>query len=1239
MAFDYQFENLGEDRFQHLCQALLIQEFPHVQCFPTHQPDGGRDAISTSWSTFEDSFTVYQVKYVRRPSAHPQPWKWFTDTIEAELPKIKKLIPSGAERYVLITNVPGTAHPGSGSIDTIDTFLRSTIPIPSQCWWRDDLSRRLDNHPDLRWAYSELITGPDLLRLLLAPGLHDNVQRRTLAINAYLSDQLTLDTEVRFKQVELQNDLLDLFIDVPAMIRPQAQDQVRAARRLQHLRRQHAVDQELTREEDENLGCAATLLDPRFQDQFPLVVIEGAPGQGKSTITQYVSQIHRMRLLDRPLPDHNQSFRTRLPFKIDLRDLSTWLSGGNPFVTGTGHTEDYMTQRSLESFLAAQVVHHSGGANFSVSDLQAVVQASAILVVFDGLDEIADLNRRTATTQELCRGVKRLKEVALDVQCLVTSRPSVFAESPSFPEEYIYLELGSITKEKIQTYADKWIKAKGIVGRDASEIRKVLNDKLDQPHLAELSRNPMQLAILLSLIHSRGSSPPEKRTALYDNYMDYFFSREAEKSPVVRECRELLVDIHGYLAWFLHAEAERGESGGRVSSPRLLMLVKEYLRDEGHDETLAEALFAGMVERVVALVSRVEGTFEFEVQPLREYFAARYLYNTAPYSPTGAEAQGTLPDRFDAMARNGYWLNVTRFYAGCFSKGELPALVDRLEELLKDPTYKFTSYVRVLASMLLGDWVFSQHPKSMTKVIDIVLDGVGRRYFINSKMRHRRPDATLLLPQRSGRDELVDKCFDILEKEPSFDFALSTISILTENATLTRRVAYFLNTLAGKEGTSFSTWLTYSLYLQVLARLDIEQLETVFKGHMIESQHTDVLIRSGHTDLLEKRPREYERAIRLVLDRQIMPRRRRQARSWIDVLLSCFDILHHSRSFPSSVSLRHMVEHMDADVGVDGDFPLTDQIRTFARVVDEHVRVPRRNWSRTLVPWNNIVETGRRQFGDTWAFCELAVQAAGIKSIEEKGSGLKDLFDRDASLCGRVRYARLRSGNPKWWSDTLLRSSDRLDQMLAVSVLLSWGSTKTIGESAEILAEHLNEWSDNDWFLIADSMGRIGNLIPRQRRGGVVIGESELGIDCPERLVAALWPRLSRKSRELCYQSVIGPYSGNDSIVLDVCQEYTLVQLRAGKLSWETALPRIAAGYRSRGDFDSVATYLFVRHVSGNRIPLKIAESILDSPESYPAELVSIAESALRNRLSESVVPVIQVAKHQGWFRSEVPGH
>jgi hypothetical protein len=88
----------------------------------------------------------------------------------------------------------------------------------------------------------------------------------------------------------------------------------------------------------------------------------------------------------------------------------------------------------------------------------------------------------------------------------------------------------------------------------------------------------MQLAILLSLIQTRGGSLPDKRTALYDNYVELFFNRESEKSDVVRDHRDLLIDIHRYLAWVLHAESQTKQDRGSVTADRLRELVTDYLR-------------------------------------------------------------------------------------------------------------------------------------------------------------------------------------------------------------------------------------------------------------------------------------------------------------------------------------------------------------------------------------------------------------------------------------------------------------------------------------------------------------------------------------------------------------------------------------------------------------------------------------------------------------------------------------
>jgi hypothetical protein len=215
---DHALENLGPERFQHFCQALLVKEFPGVVCLPVGQPDGGRDALRQASHADDPSLTVYQVKYSRNPPSGADARKWVLDAVDGEVDKVKRLIERGAKRYVLITKVSGTAHLDTGSIDILQAEISARLPIPATCWWRDDINRRLDGYWDLKLRYPEVMTGQDFLRLLLEKfgGLEQARQRR--AISTFMTDQYGEDVEVKFKQVELQNKLLDLFVDLPFRI-------------------------------------------------------------------------------------------------------------------------------------------------------------------------------------------------------------------------------------------------------------------------------------------------------------------------------------------------------------------------------------------------------------------------------------------------------------------------------------------------------------------------------------------------------------------------------------------------------------------------------------------------------------------------------------------------------------------------------------------------------------------------------------------------------------------------------------------------------------------------------------------------------------------------------------------------------------------------------------------------------------------------------------------------------------
>jgi hypothetical protein len=680
---DYPFENLNPEKFQEFAQALLGREFTDLQCFPVAQSDGGRDIVTYSHRLPSQNFAIYQVKYVRKPLAEKDIHKWLLRIIKGEAPKVKKLIEKGAKQFFLITNVPGTAHPDVGSIDQMNQLLESELGIPSRCWWRDDLNRKLDDAWDLKWSYPELMTGPDLIRSLIESGLSEDKERRANAIKTFVLEQFNVDQVVKFKQVDLQNRLLDLFIDVPAL---PPQNTETGKKVLKHHQVYDYISYRLGNkgsttldeypsayfnERSRVIGSATLLLHPLIQKETPWTVLEGAPGQGKSTITQYICQIHRMRLLGLEevkkhlpeayketeglgvIPEHHLNSHICLPFRIDLRDLASWLSGHNPFSSEDKFIQD--VPKSLAEFLSLIVNHYSGGLNFSVSDLVAIFKRSPVLLVFDGLDEVADIEKRREVINTIHTGSRQLKANALSLQVIVTSRPAAFANSPGLPEgDFPRYYLDSLNKQLIDEYANKWMKAKKLDQRDRSEVKKILRDKLDQPHLKDLAKNPMQLTILLSLIYNRGSSLPDKRTALYDSYVDLFFNREAEKTSIVKRHRDLLLGIHKYIAWVLHAEAEQLGKNGSITQDELHNKIKVYLEEQGYEINLASELVTGALERIVALVSRVEGTYEFEVQPLREYFAARYLYETARHSSPGMEFSGTKPDRFDAIAHNFY---------------------------------------------------------------------------------------------------------------------------------------------------------------------------------------------------------------------------------------------------------------------------------------------------------------------------------------------------------------------------------------------------------------------------------------------------------------------------------------------------------------------------------------------------------------------------------------------------------
>jgi hypothetical protein len=1253
---NYPFENLGDERFQQLCQALLAKANPGVQCFPVGQPDGGRDATQRNLtSTKKDSFLVYQVKFVRDPAAQRNPREWLLKIVEGEIEKVRALVDRSATGYFLITNVRGSSHLDNGSIDQMQDLLSEKLDLPAVCWWRDDLERRLDDAWDIKWAYPDVLTGSDFLRAVCEMGLKQDMARRESALRAFLRDQYNRDSQVKFRQIDLQNGLLDLFVDVPiaagqGMDRstaPDAFEKAVAEVRADEIRAAQAAAENagVPAEYGHNEVGTASFLLSRLSCTFEWVVLEGGPGQGKSTISQYVAQVHRIRLLDisadrdRLALDHAAS-PIRLPIRIDLRDFAQWLRQENPF-SGSPLPLD-KTGTQLEPFIASLISYHAGSVRFTVDDLIAVAQISAVCLVLDGLDEIADIPTRSLAVAEIAAGCQRLLENAASLQVVVTSRPAIFSDTPRLTDaRFAYVRLASLNRRLIQAYVELWGRARRVSPDVQEEFREFIRTKLDQPHIKELARNPMQLSILLSLVNARGVALPEKRTALYDAYIEHFLARESEKNVTIRTYRELILDLHKYVAWVMHSEAEEKGNRGSIQQQRLVSLLRDYLEWQGNDPAIAGSLFKDMVDRVFVLVSRAQGAFEFEVQPLREYFAARFLFDTAPLSTTGNERAGAVPDRFEAMAPRAYWMNVSRFFAGCYSKGELQSLIVSLQGLYEDRDIGLTNLPAYLSMALLSDWVFNQVPRQVSLVGRQLAEGdrLLRLSVDAFVMPHDLDESVFASADETVALQIANKCFDELESELPSASRWPLSRLIQANSKSSAQIGVeWLRRCSDCTETQFTMWLRVGRMAGLLSELSMEQLSKL--PIAAEKVHVLELFNAGQEEFLETRVELFDQAVQLLLRSELGETLRTRTRtSPLGVLclgLTTDAYVYVSRR-PLPMSMGEAIQRYEGGSTLqlhgwkapDSHSSHMRSIEAFAEVLDTQLARPVKDWASSLSPWTELTTIATAAWGEVKAVRLFGILAAGAKTGGRASSRYADLLDIRQPICERTRFARLSARNADYWSTQFRNAATNDDRLFAAAVAIAWCPFETLLSVIDQIGTVLESLNVEDWYWLANRTRYIRWACGFRDQEGKL----KRGI-----LPTSVTPRAACTMAELTSGSlrreIVTRYMADISDpIVDRYRLWLATDiLRFGKKQWSPDLAVISELYRRDVYLADGYDLVYSRKKRANRMSASIARKILTTPRNFPPELVHSAEKSMREHMTARSHSLAEAARRAGWF-------
>ncbi|MBB5328422.1 NACHT domain-containing protein [Tunturiibacter gelidoferens] len=649
MPAQYYFDELDPISFQRLVNALLVLRYGEgIRLLPIRGADGGRDAETPPNSVFfavdvpppldkRDRAIVnpgrylFQVKHHRMADQPASAMRArvvqdFADELSTNV--VTREGDSKVDFFFLITNVPSSRDTFQKVDEKRKEYLKNRSDLHAEVLWQDHLTAWLDQAASVWSAFPEIFAG----RIVPTVGqiAADPSGGILLSIKLALKAQLLRDSVIRFRQVNLEQRLV----------------------------------LNLMPEQYFRLSALSLLLSSENR-HFSKIILEGGPGQGKSTVTQMVAQIYRSLLTGSDseyLRYSSQVRRVHLPIRVELRLFAEWL--------GT-------SDRSVEQYLAESFSKDSGGAVITVEDIHQIVRKQNVLLIFDGLDEVGSDTLRDVVVAKIVDTVTRLETAAeAELRVIVTSRPPAIAGRLDALSGFNRIQLQPLSDNRVNLYVERWTEVQCVDLADRERVTASFSKRRGEDHVAALVKNPMQLSVLLHFIRLKGEAFPDKRAELYREYFKTVIDRDVEKSPELRKNRDDIETLHEVIGFTIHSRAEGTNSAARLPRTELIQLVRDWFQSEGRKTDLGEGLFRIGEERlglIVALSGEGELTqYGFEIQPIREYFAAAFIND---------KCEVNAHDLFELMIRRPFWKEVARFFAGLRRVNERADLLSRARQL------------------------------------------------------------------------------------------------------------------------------------------------------------------------------------------------------------------------------------------------------------------------------------------------------------------------------------------------------------------------------------------------------------------------------------------------------------------------------------------------------------------------------------------------------------------------------
>jgi hypothetical protein len=750
------FFGFSPDAFEQFVRALSIHVFgPGVTAFGPG-PDGGREATfrgivpypspSDQWS----GYGVIQAKCKGKSEGSELDQKWALKLLEKELELfVEKSSRTNPDYYVFVTNVSLSSDPRGGRAaaeELLSTYAQDLGLKGHAVWDANQLTAYLATYEQLRTRFNVFLTPGDVLGAMLED-LQSRQQNAGQVLRAYVERGVRADEAARLDQagrrIDEQLHLARLFIDLPAYeqerlgpVEPEfgserlppgvlAELLTAGSRKLDP-----AARYELETSTDGTNGLPATY------------VLLGGPGSGKSTVTQFLAQIHRAALLERGNPalldSQTRTAIAEIRTRADEDELPWPLAPRYPFRVDLNRFAKALAERAnsvegLGDYLRRDLQRHNTLTHDALLDWLSMYPW---LLVLDGLDEVPATSNREAVVTAIQDFLIDARQREADHFVVITSRRQGYGGE--FSQERVGIRyMAPLSVEHALRYATRY--ADAAFGTRDPQKRDLVIETLQQtsqrPLTAQLMTSPLQVTFMATVVGAQGD-PGEDRWQLFDGYYTTIYNRERQKAVppydlILSKRQKTITQLHHDIGFLLQLKGE-SLADGAVSLPLDVFerAADAYLDEEGHDESQRKELVAGIValaeQRLVFLTSRVRGQLSFEVRSLQEFMAAECIMSGLPE---------LVIARLQEIAPVPYWRNVWLFAAGkCFADVHSRHLQDRIGVLCEDVN---SSDERILSETYAGSelaldvldsGVVAENPRCARRLAKVALQLLARPY-------------------------------------------------------------------------------------------------------------------------------------------------------------------------------------------------------------------------------------------------------------------------------------------------------------------------------------------------------------------------------------------------------------------------------------------------------------------------------------------------------------------------------